>query len=146
MWAHMRKCLVKTTLKQLIPLFNLCPKNALYFGISTFFVCALTCDFFWVFHALVLCFRGIKQLIKDKGSKAALLLIHLCSIEVRMTLECDNQQQVRLLLFLWPKISILSSYLNVASQLLVPSIGNNNYNYIIHMVPSVLHLQYFLKR
>ncbi|KAF6033081.1 NCDN [Bugula neritina] len=38
--------------------------------------------------------RGIKQLIAEKGSKAALLVIHLCSIEVRMTLEQDDNHKV----------------------------------------------------
>jgi len=38
--------------------------------------------------------RGIKQLIAVKGNKAALLVIHLCSIEVRMSLEQDDMQRV----------------------------------------------------
>lgn len=43
---------------------------------------------------LKFCCRGIKQLIAEKGSKAALLVIHLCSIEVRMTLEQDDNHKV----------------------------------------------------
>ncbi|XP_067946706.1 neurochondrin-like [Watersipora subatra] len=38
--------------------------------------------------------RGIADLIKEKGSKAALLVIHLCSIDVRMTLEQDDNEKV----------------------------------------------------
>ena len=43
--------------------------------------------------------RGIADLIKEKGNKAALLVIHLCSVDVRMTLEQDNHQKVCYLLY-----------------------------------------------
>lgn len=46
------------------------------------------------YHGFMLCIRGIRTLIKEKGSKAALLVIHLCSVECRMTLENDNLDEV----------------------------------------------------
>ena len=46
------------------------------------------------FIKCVIIYRGIAELIKEKGSKAALLVIHLCSVDVRMTLEQDDNEKV----------------------------------------------------